>query len=367
MTKRIKTVFKYASEVNHVWAAQSQSEGKTPARYPRNSGGYKRSSVHFQGTTLYSYSTPVANFVTNKKGVQACLITNRKYSVTTSANMPRVNDIPPNIPVFYTEHVGEEGGHAPYTNGKNFHVLNLDAMATDYRNKQQDLLKARVQVPYILSDIDERLRLAKEYSAFFGVKFPAKLFPAADQAVIEKAQARHQRAVQAQAEKDEANRVEKERIDREWTVQGIAWLAENPNAKLDDVPQKARNFIQTNADRVPEFGAFVTRCHAEEIAAWREGARDKSYNLWSVPTMLRVKDNVIETSRGASFPLEHGVKAYPFIKKCREESRGFITNGHRVHLGPFKIDRIETDGTVKAGCHIVQFAEIERVAKELGL
>ena len=43
----------------------------------------------------------------------------------------------------------------------------------------------------------------------------------------------------------------------------------------------------------------------------------------------------------------------------------FQTNGKTFHLGHYKIDRIETDGTLTAGCHVIPYSEIERIAPEL--
>lgn len=36
-----------------------------------------------------------------------------------------------------------------------------------------------------------------------------------------------------------------------------------------------------------------------------------------------------------------------------------------MHLGVYALDRIEVNGTVHAGCHVVPWPEIERIAAEL--
>jgi hypothetical protein len=35
-------------------------------------------------------------------------------------------------------------------------------------------------------------------------------------------------------------------------------------------------------------------------------------------------------------------------------------NGHSIHLGHYTIDSIAADGTLRAGCHVIQRSEIER-------
>tara|TARA_R110000851_G_scaffold282411_1_gene435938 strand:+ start:988 stop:1947 length:960 start_codon:yes stop_codon:yes gene_type:complete len=83
--------------------------------------------------------------------------------------------------------------------------------------------------------------------------------------------------------------------------------------------------------------------------------------------LMRIDGDNIKTSQGASFPVDHGKKAFTFIKDCKDNQREFLTNGKTINLGHFRIDRIETNGNVKAGCHYVEYAEIERVAALLGL
>jgi len=68
----MKKVFK-SDEVAHIWASQSQSEGRNSAR-----------NIYFEGTTIYSYGShfPLARFVNGR-----VLVTNRSYSVTTSKQL----------------------------------------------------------------------------------------------------------------------------------------------------------------------------------------------------------------------------------------------------------------------------------------
>jgi hypothetical protein len=78
--------------------------------------------------------------------------------------------------------------------------------------------------------------------------------------------------------------------------------------------------------------------------------------------MLRIDGDEVLTSRGVRFPVSHAKRALAFVRKVRESGQSYIRNGHTIHLGPYAIDRIEPDGTVKAGCHVVSWQEIERMA-----
>lgn len=45
----------------------------------------------------------------------------------------------------------------------------------------------------------------------------------------------------------------------------------------------------------------------------------------------------------------------------------WLTNGHTCKLGHYQVSRIEANGTVHAGCHVVEWPAIKRIAPELDL
>jgi hypothetical protein len=113
--------------------------------------------------------------------------------------------------------------------------------------------------------------------------------------------------------------------------------------------------------------AARTKELAEVIAEWRAGALPSISRLRSAPCMLRVKGTEIETSWGARFPAEHARKAWRAISAVYRAGVTWQTNGHKIPLGHFQVDRIEADGTLHAGCHTLSRAEIEHCAALLGL
>ena len=101
----------------------------------------------------------------------------------------------------------------------------------------------------------------------------------------------------------------------------------------------------------------------DKIADWREGFFvSLPYNL---DIMLRVQGDQVQTSQGATFPISHALKAYKLIKACHDQSREFKKNGRSIKLGYFEIDKIETNGNVKAGCHYIKYDEIDQMGKHL--
>lgn len=84
-----------------------------------------------------------------------------------------------------------------------------------------------------------------------------------------------------------------------------------------------------------------------------------------MPTELRIKGDTVETSRGASFPVEHARRGLALVRATIARGEEWRTNGHTCHLGAYKIERITPDGTVYAGCHVVTMQAIERIAPAL--
>lgn len=75
---------------------------------------------------------------------------------------------------------------------------------------------------------------------------------------------------------------------------------------------------------------------------------------------------LLETSHGADVPLAHAVKAFRFVKLVRERGETWRRNGRTIRVGHYQIDAIDAGGFT-AGCHRINWGEIERLARELGV
>lgn len=90
----MRTVFSNHDEVAHIWAQQSQKEGRA-------------ARIFFDGATIYSYGRhfPVARFV-DKNTV---LFTTQGYSVSTGKHKSLISRaIPSNVEIFYVHEVDKE-------------------------------------------------------------------------------------------------------------------------------------------------------------------------------------------------------------------------------------------------------------------
>jgi hypothetical protein len=308
MNKRKKHVFD-TGEIPHLWAHRTQDDARN-----------KQGNLYFTGDTIYSYGShfPLARHVTNDAGERAVLLTTATYSVTTSGHCTAVRSaIPSGIPVFHVPNVC----HGRYSGS--------DLTADDHAGNLADYTE-RIE-KHIITSARARSSYAKEwnhehaaglrdeafaYCAFFGLPVPN--IPEVPDLDSDALTAIRKREAKRAAEKAE----------------------------------------QTKRERAE---ALVRQ--QELITKWRAGQYFGC--LYDVPAMMRIDGDEVVTSRGARFPVSHAKRALAFVRKVRESRQAYVRNGHTIHLGPYALDRIEPDGTVKAGCHFVSWEEIERIASAL--
>ena len=65
------------------------------------------------------------------------------------------------------------------------------------------------------------------------------------------------------------------------------------------------------------------------------------------------------------FPVSHALRGLAFRSRSCGNGEAYQRNGHTLHLGNYAIDRVDVDGTLHAGCHVIPYSEIERIAPEL--
>lgn len=345
----MKTVFTNRQCV-HVWAQQSQSEGRSGNR-----------NIFFHDRTIYSYGHhfPMAMFVKNTRGEEAVLITGEKYSSTTAGHVSAVWSAVRHkncIGVFSLRMLMQVIPDNGRVNSK-IGVEVLKAYAADFEKFWQKALRSQAynRAWYFDTDLPKKIADAQKVADFFRCKNPvkmpdltkhrehlAKLIATAD----ERAEKRRQR-IKAQME----GHLERWRTNAEYPL-----------------PKDATEFM-TEDDRAVLRTRELAK-YALEIAEWREGKRHYlGYSGYGIGRqyLLRLAANgtEIETSGGARFPVDHGKKAFELIRQCHDRGEGYKRNGHSIHLGTFVIDEITAEGHVKAGCHYVTWDEIEAMAKKL--
>lgn len=343
--KQKRYLFGDHSNTCHVWAQQSSAT---------HTGQSADGRIRFEGETIYSYGShfPMARFVM-RKGKRAVLFTTRSYSVTTGKHKSEARSAlyGLNLPVFYVDDVARDPGELTIKELGRGVVAQAEAFA---RSTPWDISQA-------LGIIKGAAVAANDLARFFGLRGRVKA-PRIPAKVIEVVRARVARKQLRAAEKAERRRIENEAHDRQVRAEYVAGDHHHLRGQ-----EWGFASTLTEAEHAAHDAAYAI-IQADKVAAWREGKPVSwGYNEGESETMLRVKGDQVETSRGAEFPVTHAVRAWPIVKACKKTGREWRTNGHAIHLGSYHLDVIEADGTVKAGCHVVKWDEIERVAKELGL
>lgn len=136
-----------------------------------------------------------------------------------------------------------------------------------------------------------------------------------------------------------------------------------PSPNIDYASDEAKK------TRDEEAARFRALSHTERLAEWVAGngyACGVRSNDGSA--LLRIKGNTVETSQGVSVPLEDARRAYRAVEHCHNTGTGWESNGETLPVGVFKVDRIDSQGNVWAGCHFIAWDVVEafgRLASEI--
>lgn len=306
MAKRAKTVFK-TEMVAHVWAQQNQP-------YGRNHGNF-----YFRDSTIYSYGGhfPIAKFV-ERKGKRAVLFTTRTYGPTTGKHLNLAERALSglDIPVLRVYSPNEEP--SSIKTREEAKAALKTAVAAVYRK--------RTGLEWQIQACSGVVLRANDLSKFYGWGWRIK------EPVFDEARLAKQRAVNAAKQERDA---EKRRV------------------------AEARRYAAQAEQRIKD---------AAQYEAWIRGESVQfPYSYYDGETLLRVHNDLVETSRGAEVPVEHAKRLWPIIEKVRARGEAYQRNGHSEHVGQFVVDRIEPTGDMQIGCHLIKFDQVQKIARELQL
>lgn len=344
----MKRVFRNSGEVAHIWAQQNQDEGRC-------------CNMYFNGAVLYSYGShyPLGIFLKHGKK-QAVLINNQGYSVTTSKHI--------------SEAMGAVSHHTRfYTGGAKTAIYGTDTAQhfVSFVNGYCDAKTLGARVSGLI------VRAGNNHLENMGSEHNLRRRPATINALHVAFLNNVAGVVRAlQFVKAPLSPKARGLIKR---IENLAALGE------DDAKQHRAKMQAANEKRKAEIArkeAEARKIREAELAlaipAWLSGANElehegkTAYNIgsfiqrYATETYMRVEGDEVVTSRGARFPLEHGLKALPVIRAIVARGETWQRNGKTIHLGHYQIDRIEA-GQIVAGCHTLPVSEVERLAASLGV
>ncbi len=323
------------SQVAHLWAAQTR-----PAA--RSGNG----NFHFSGPSLSSYAAHIAEIVTRPGAPadstlpadRAALVTTRRDSmisnVTTQRHISRARSAASHLLCFAVPVI------RPISAAD--HARNLETLRAAYDATAAARVTARRAADYggVLPEwTAEGAKRARDamadYCQFFGLS--AEGLPDLDSDLA-------------------AARAKWAELAAKYTAAGA------PEKRAAEAEKRRAAKARAEAKRAAEIAAQ----NAEAISEWRAGARHSLPYGAAAPggfAMLRVRGDKLETSQGASVPLADAVRVFQFVKLVRARGETWQRNGATIRVGGFMVDRIAPDGTMRAGCHLIPWAEIEAAAE----
>jgi hypothetical protein len=334
----MKTVFNN-SQCAHVWAQQSQPSGRS-------------NSTRFDGPVYYSYATPIAcimippslraNYdVTDATDCKVVLISADTYSPTTAQHINEVQSATVHMRRFAVDHVivdinASSMGRA----SSGTHAQNLEGMRVRFDKEARRMERATSEWAVRYSQLKEMAEHIDAYAATFGL-------PSLNQVSV------------AAVRETEIAAFRAAREARLNTPANIAKRA------ADKVKRAARKEAKEEAERIER-----NRTDEEKLARWSSGESDTFPMPWhrygtKYSALLRVAHGRVETSQGAHVPLVDAMRAIRFIKIVKARGIAWNENGQTLPVGQFRVNRIDANGDIKAGCHRIMFEEIERIAADV--
>jgi hypothetical protein len=285
------------SQLAHVWAQQTQSEG-------RNSKG----SMYFRGTDIYSYGSHymIARIYT-VKGKRFALVNSAGYSPTTGGHTRHViNALSGLMPYFMVLNIGN-----PKLASKELDVIAQESIGQELRRVK---VSSKTNVDWAIKTIEEKFKKASQLRGIIGkvVINPSKK--------------------DIDAIKDHF----KKRFARFKELNSPANIAKREAVKAErEAVKQAKEKLELE----------------ENINKFRHGL--DYTGLYSLPfELLRVKNDKVQTSRGAEVPLRDATVL------CRALEKGKSVLGQTVgNFTVVSVQPIGDDREVKIGCHTILLSE----------
>lgn len=258
------------------------------------------SHFSFEGPKLYSYSTQIGERVSDA----LFILSDTKYSSSTSAQMSAARMAIP-------------------------HIATTAYVAGPRRGDRWD-------IPQALKD-----RAAQLQKALRAMAYPNQDIAQHDMdaltAVCMAARALKIRAV--------------------WTREGWPELFRS-QLPWGEHAQRWENATKTAREKARKQKERDKHAAQAELAQWRNGEKDHMAGAWRLPSeALRVKGDHLETTKGASVPLDAARVLW------NAWSQGLSVVGR--HVGPYQVNEA-TPERLTVGCHHIDRTEAQAIAKAQG-
>lgn len=293
----MKTVFSSNAEVSHIWASQTQYEGRA-------------GNVFFEDGVIYSYGRhfPVAKFCPEYGNV--VLFTDRGYSNSTAKHKSLIRSAIP----------------------RSYNVVYCDDPT---RNAEHNLGKWQKKVDYL------RIEFASKTHKISRGNIAVEIFKTCESAIV------FCMALKIQAP-DWTNESNDEMTARDHVYE----LAKTREAKREAKREEKARISKLEA--------------TERLVLWLRGESVYMDGFQHHETMLRIKGETIETSRGAKIPVSDAIAFWPMLQRTKRSGKTLEAGLHNINLGAYRFNSFDGN-TLIVGCHSIGWNELEKMAIQLNL
>ena len=302
------------TDVAHAWMHQHKDEMRGHALY-------------YIGRTILSYGEhcPIASHAKHKDKECILFTSQPNPSVSTAKHMGIVKAALYG-PVFYVDKPFYTEIHSPsrlygnvivYTKGKGKidHKHNLKMIKSNIESLYENLAKRKPgskAFNCVFNSLHSTIENGNGYASFFGLK--TRFEPVKTELLVEYQEKAKLFKVQEEKRKATLDKKQREKIDD--------WL----RCKSNSIPDTRITYCRVNGDR-------------------------------------------LETSKGVKVPLADALRMNRMAEICRKDkttfNRGDLPEDRfNCNIGQFKLDRIESNGDIVAGCHLLTW-EVQELAKDI--
>jgi hypothetical protein len=104
----------------------------------------------------------------------------------------------------------------------------------------------------------------------------------------------------------------------------------------------------------------------DRIALWQAGENVPQNGFSYCATLLRLKNDQIQTSRGANIPVADALKLWPILVRIKRQGQAIESTNETIRLGAYRFNSFDGQ-TLIVGCHSIAWDQLALMADQLNL
>lgn len=279
------------SEVAHNWANKTGKAKKGFNVFYED--GYRGNVIY-----SYGYHFPIARHATLPNGKEAVFMTTRGYSVSTGSHISQVSSAISHLNVIRMDNIE--------ASNKREHTENYKLILKDRIEVLSKATRARTYKDMYVREAEGLRNTLNKYSKLFKLGFH---------------------------DIKEVSIDEFEGVVKEFDLNQIA----------------KRKSEQRKKERLRKSRLEEAKLHMRE---WHHNTRSQCPYIEGYHDQVRIKGDIVETSKGVKVKLSDGLKLFKLMEICAGRKELWIPKTE-MKIDGFKVTCIESDGMLRVACHTI--------------